>query len=234
MKVQCELCKEIVPIGRFRSSDAGIDIDCAACGGHFFVPCSPPSRDAAAVARTEASTEPSCPKCGTATRAGEPACRTCGLRAELFDGFVADEDASALAELEPLWDACVSRWDDPGAHTRFLEAVSTRLQYTWAARRYRTRLRAHPGDAVCEDQLGRIARMAQATLASSGSGTAAGKSTQPYKNVALLLILLLLFAGLGGIYFLFKLKTAPEDKPPPPGVQMTKPPVRPPTLAPSP
>jgi hypothetical protein len=40
VKVQCERCKEIVPLGAFRAREAGIDITCVACGESYFVAAS--------------------------------------------------------------------------------------------------------------------------------------------------------------------------------------------------
>ncbi len=233
MKIQCVLCKEIVPIGTFHASAAGINVTCSACAGEFFVESGNAQAEASDDAAGDSPAQDAavvCPKCGLGQDETE-ACRGCGLRVALFDDYHVDEDEEAVAELSPQWERVVAAWDDATAHKEFLDAVSIATQFAWAARKYRARLRAHPGDETCKNQLNRIARMAEATLAVSNPSDL-GDAKAPFRNVALLLVVLLLFAGLGGLYFLFKLKSAPEKPPTGPEIQLTNPPVRAPTASP--
>jgi len=223
MKIQCVLCKEIVPIGTFQSTPAGISVTCRACEGDFFVESGTDEAETVAVADEDFDMR--CPKCGEGQPENE-SCRVCGLRASLFDGYASDDDAEAVAELEPIWKGLADRWDDDKAHDEFLEAVATATQFAWGARCYRGRLREHPGEKRSQAQLKKITRMAEATMAvANPTGEGARK---PYKNVALLLILLVLFAGLGGLYFLFKVQSRAKKPKANPDFRYTNPPMRPP------
>jgi len=150
---------------------------------------------------------------------------------ELFGEYVGEGSSDSVAELEPMWDALVSNWSDDAAHKAFVDAGSVAGQLAWVARRYRARLRERPDDTRAKTQLERVARMAQATLSVANTSEMLGNRGTPYRNVALLLILLVLFAGLGGLYFLFKVKSNADKqpKPLPSDVRYTSPPVRAPS-----
>jgi len=212
MKIQCQLCKEIVELESFRSSDAGIDITCAACGEAFFVPT-----PAAETAEDSEPTAPSgarmrCPKCDSEQPEAD-ACRACGLAADRFADFAARAD-DGNPELALLWQACVDRWDQPAAHDRFIEANSADGAFAYGARRYRQTLRERPGDERARSGLDRLTRMAEATLLSSAAARKSAQPDEPFKSVVLLMVALVALVGIGGVYLL--LRGHSSDRPPKP------------------
>ncbi len=213
MKIQCQLCKEIVELGRFRSSEAGIDITCPACGEAFFVPA--PSDEATGegeVASQPAASGPRmrCPKCDDEQPQAD-ACRACGLAADRFADFAARAD-DANPELALLWQACVDGWDQADAHERFVEAVAADSSFAYGARRYRQILRERPDDARARSGLDRLTRMAEATLLSSAAARKSAVPDEPFKNVVLLMVALVALVGIGGVYLLLRGRSS--DHPP--------------------
>ncbi len=218
MKLQCELCKEIVP-AEFSIAGNGIDVTCPACRGTFRVtaraeaPMVELARARVAKHRP-APGEPSmtCPKCDD-EQPPRPACRSCGLLADRMADFVRDRDAKVPAEVTAAWDAVGTSWEDEAAHDRFVRAVSTALAYPWAAQRYRDALRLRSDDPIATEQLARLGRMAEATLlvTSGKKRDGGGKDAQPYKKVLIMFGALVVIAILG-IFFTLMLTRNAEDE----------------------
>lgn len=231
MKIQCQLCKEIVELARFRSSEAGIDITCPACGEQFFVPA--PSDETPEESEPSAAPAPSgprmrCPKCDDEQPEAD-ACRACGLAADRFADFAARAD-DASPELALLWQACVDRWDQPDSHDRFVEAVAADSSFAYGARQYRQRLRERPDDPRARSGLDRLTRMAEVTLLSSAAARKGAEPDEPFKNVVLLMVALVALVGIGGVYLLLRGRSSdrpPEapavDQPASPGHRMPRP-----------
>lgn len=204
MKLECEACRELVTVETFRAGADGIEVTCPACAVSFYIA----SRGAPPVTPPAGPME--CPKCGTAQPETD-ACRACGLAAARFAEFRAGV-AEAVGELEALWQATLADWDEPAAHRRFLEAASGADAFAAAARRYREVLRERPGNPEADAALKRITRMAEAAmLARSAARTTEAESKEPYKNVLILLIALVLVAGVGAMYVM--LRAAGEESP---------------------
>jgi len=215
MKIQCERCKEIVPIGRFLASAKGIEVTCEACGESYFVDAdsqtdatAPDAADGGEAGRDASASlgedQMRCPKCdGLQPR--RDACRSCGLRAELFDDYDRKQEEEAPPELEAIWETCRADWDDEDGHARFAECASSAFAYAYAARRYRSVLRHRPDDEIAHRQLDRLSRMAEASLmgASLARQQAEGED-EPYKKVIVLIMVLVLLAGIGGMVVLLK------------------------------
>lgn len=228
MKIQCELCREIVPIGAFRVAGDGIEVTCEACGDSFFVAAGDGS--AAAEHRKEAGAagdvsleavgehDMRCPKCDLVQpRSG--ACRACGLRAELFEDYAIEHAEEAPPELEALWECLEAEWDDEASHERFVEGAAASLAYAYAARRYRSVLRRRGDDPIAHRQLDRLSRMAEATLTSAASARQQGEAgDEPYKKAIMLLMVLVLLVGIGGMYLLLRRAkdVGSETRQPPP------------------
>ena len=200
MKVQCDLCREIVVAELAVVGDA-IEVRCPACTKTFTVAASrkvePPVR------RVEGAL--TCPKCGDAQPEAK-ACRTCGLLAERMSTYQppATEAPPALAE---AWTALESRWEDADAHAAFLQQVTAADAYPWAAQRYRAAARERPDDKLAAEQLARIARMTEVSMRTAATRRA-DPQPQPYKNVTLvlgslivLMILATMLAVLGPAFF---------------------------------
>jgi hypothetical protein len=137
-----------------------------------------------------------CPKCGEAQPTAA-ACRRCGLLAERMADFSRDQDAAA-PELAVAWQALESSWDDPAAHERFVELISTLTAWPWAARRYRDVLRERPGDPRATEQLARIAKMTEAML--RASATVHPQQTTTYRRTLGMLMVLLVLLVIGIAY----------------------------------
>ncbi len=206
MKLQCELCREIVAAD-FRIEGDGIEVRCPACQKSFTVAA---TREAAAAEPPRPSGDLTCPKCGD-TQPPAPACRTCGLLAERMASFERDRDASVPATVTEAWQAVESSWDDGAAHDRFLDEVTGALAYAWGAQRYRAALRLHPGDARATEALARLTRMAEATLL-AGATRKVPAAPVPYRNVVILLVALVVLIGVGVTYAL--VATSTREEPP--------------------
>jgi hypothetical protein len=100
-----------------------------------------------------------CPKCQLERRPGADGCARCGLLVTRWETFAAETPAHPV--LDPLWSALVSRWNDDGAHQRFLDAAAIADALDLAAARYRQRYYADRDDARAQGGLERAVRLAQ-------------------------------------------------------------------------
>jgi hypothetical protein len=213
VKLECEACRELVTVEAFEVRRDGIEVTCPACAASFYIA----SRDAPPAALPDGPMQ--CPKCGSSQPEAD-ACRSCGLAAARFDGFRASEPEGE-DRLEALWEAAQADWDDDEGHRRFIEAAAATDSFAIAARRYREVLRQRPGDPRADTALKRITRMAEASMmarAAARPGEAEGK--EPYKNVLILLIALVMLAGAGAMYLM--VRSAGQEEPtrvPVPGLE---------------
>jgi hypothetical protein len=211
VKVQCVQCKEVVALGRFRIEGDGIEITCTGCGERYRINAETGERAGAARVEAKAAGHP-CPKCGKDVASGAAACGACGLLREKFADFAATrpDEPEAVAT---AWAACRERWDEPAAHDRFLDAVAAAKAFPAAARRYRDVLRETPGDERARRGADRVTRMAEAALLGSpASARLAAKTPEPYKNVVLLLLILVCLGGIFGIYGLVRARNARDEQ----------------------
>jgi len=215
VKIQCDLCKEIVVADFAVVGDGAIEIACPSCRGRYAAPATRARRvtgDHVSGRIRRASMPPpqaaqtgqpdmTCPKCGETQPQGQ-ACRTCGLQASRMADYAAAEQASVPEAVAAAWEDARTRWSDPDAHERFVQALAATETYPWGARRYREILRTRPDDAVAAEQIARLARMAEATLlASAVSRKAAGMS--PYRGISVVVFALIFAIAAGLIYTLF-------------------------------
>ncbi|HUH03417.1 MAG TPA: hypothetical protein VML75_15580 [Kofleriaceae bacterium] len=237
MKIQCEKCKEIVPLGRFELLSDRIGVTCAACGERFEVTPQGSFDSARAPRETslrmrghldESTPGDECPKCGAA-RGQEEACRVCGLEARHASAYRERAAVEASPELDAAWAACVEAWDDQARHDQFVHLASIQSQFATAAKRYRLYLDQHPGDDRAQAALTRVTRMAAATMLQRPRA-AEPDGREPYKGVVMLLLALLLLGGVGGVYLLVKRAMAPIPGEPvlmPATIPQTSPALRP-------
>jgi hypothetical protein len=209
VKLQCELCREIV-VAELAIDGGRIAVHCPSCNGTFSV-----SATVAPKASEPIEDAMTCPKCGLAQRRAS-ACRACGLNASLMADFTARDLAGAPPEVAAAWDACVAAWEHPAAHEELARAAAAHDAYAWVARRYHERLRADPGDAVAAAREAAIARIAEASLRASAlprrdrPPVAPGApAPTPYRSSMTVLIALVLLAATGTIYAL--VATGPSD-----------------------
>jgi hypothetical protein len=207
VKVQCELCRELVPLADFTPKPDGIEVRCPACGGTFFVPreerapapepaapptpptpapaaAAPPAPDAAAPAATRST----CPKCGRA-QAPAAACRYCGLVFAKWDpsaaGPAAGDDVARR-----LHAAVEEDWADEARHEKFIKYCAQAGCLPFAARCYRERLNRGE-DPVARAQQERIISVAEATYLAP----ARASRDAPLKHRRLLVVLVVVMFG---------------------------------------
>jgi len=224
MKLQCELCKDIV-LADFVVDGEGIAVHCPSCGGHFRAGATHAHpAPAAKAAATEADRPPSpgptmaCPKCGT-VQPEAAACRVCGLRAERMASYAAQNPAgNAAPELLAAWAVVEAGWDDVDAHDKLGNLIASHNAYAWAARRYRDRLRAAPDDPIATDRLARITRITEASLRASAVARSDARSdgmpasvAKPYRGVITVLIMLVVVIAAGTIYALASTSSSQSD-----------------------
>lgn len=207
MKLQCELCREIVPAD-FAIGDRGIDVHCPACGGDYAVAATRGNAVELAVARAarrpavasagEPADAMTCPKCGD-VQPRRAACRSCGLAAERMGDFAHNRDAGVSPEVAAAWDHAKAHWSDDDAHERVIRVAAAALAYPWVAQRYREALRLRPDDARAAEQLARVARMAEATLLSSATRRPVAQA-KPFRGTLALLAGLVLLVAIGAVY----------------------------------
>lgn len=214
MKLQCELCKEIVP-AEFTVAGTAIAVTCPACKGSFQAegrgeaPVVELARPRAA-RRAPAAGEPvmTCPKCHDAQPPGA-ACRSCGLLGDRMAEFVRDRDAQVPPEVVAAWDELGATWSEDAAHDKFVRIASTAMAYPWAALRYREAIRLRPDDAVAAAQLARLARMAEVTLLATATRKPV-PGAKPYRKVIILLVTFLALAVIGVVYAIMSTDGATE------------------------
>jgi hypothetical protein len=216
MKIQCELCKEISEIGPFRIDGEGIHVTCGVCREGFFVPSGEPAPEANATSAAKPSVDTEgptmrCPKCDLDQTEGE-ACIQCGLRADRFDAFAADDDEQNQV-LAAVFAVCEADWADEAAHERFAAAVSKSSSFAYGAKRYKRALRERPGDATAKRQLDRLGRMAEAKLFTAAVARQSEEDVEePYRAVVILIIILVLALAAGGYYVMTKSERVKANK----------------------
>ena len=201
MKVQCDLCREIV-VAELAIDGDKIAVRCPSCRGRFLVDASveAPVEKAVAIAAPIDGPSMTCPKCNTVQRPSE-ACRQCGLRADRMKGYASSADDAPPA-LTAAWANCLATWSDPEAHEELAKVAAAHGAYAWVARRYRDRLRDQPQNATAAQRLAAITRITEASLRASAAARPDGKSGghKPYKNAVTILVALVLLAAAGTIY----------------------------------
>lgn len=220
MKIQCVLCKEIVPIGAFRPSSDGIRVTCSACRESFFLPASGDRKAAKRLSKTLApkadaevvesvADEPAgpddCPKCLQPMPAAVDACPGCGLLRDKFDSFAAEVAGAAPPVLEALWQSCEKDWSDAETHEKFVELAAGGDDYAYAARRYRQVIRRRPSDTIARLQLERITKMTEAALMARKAVVVEDDGVTHYKGLVVFLVLLVVVGGGVGIWALTQL-----------------------------
>ncbi len=222
MKVQCDLCREIV-VAELAIDGDKIAVRCPSCKGRFFVDATVEVQPEKAVAIAAPIDGPTmeCPKCGTVQRPAD-ACRQCGLRADRMKTFSSAADEAPPA-LTAAWAKCLATWSDPDAHEELAKVAAAYGAYAWVARRYRDRLREHPGNATAAQRLAAITRITEASLRASAAvrpeprGGAGGH--KPYKNAVTILIALVLLAAAGTIYAMVTTPSQDSGSAPPIPIQ---------------
>jgi hypothetical protein len=223
VKAQCERCKEIVEL-RFRSSERGMDVTCPACAGSYFVPATLVANlTVPAAVSGPGAEEIACPKCAHIQPDDRDSCRRCGLAVARFPAYEGAIDEDVPVAVADCWRACRERWHDPEAHEALLVAVALADRYAYAATRYRAVLREEPGDAIAGRRLQEVMRRAEAGLLRTAAIRHAAEDKEPFRNVAVMLVLLVVLVGFGLVYAVFLRGGAGGEDPGGPGRSQVRP-----------
>jgi hypothetical protein len=221
VKLQCDLCREIV-VADFAVDGGAIQVHCPACQKTFEVKATrgdagaitpTPGPPPAAVEKAARPPGPMvCPKCGDA-QPEAAACRTCGLLAAKMSDF-ARTAAPVPPELEAAWSRAQEAWRDPASHDTVHVVATATSGFAWAAQRYRDRLRADPTDTIAAEQLARLARSAELTLFATATKKP-DKQQKPFKGslVVLAILAVLVVIGVGYAIFAGGLREDPGGPP---------------------
>ena len=196
MRIECERCGELSPIGEFETSRTGIRVTCGACAASFFVP----ARPASPAGESEGQR---CPKCDGAVAAGAAACPRCGLGVDRFASF-SDAAAEEFPELDQLWARCQAAWGERDRHDAFLDRAVATGAFAYAARRYRAALRERPGDAEAAVRLERVGRMAEAAILAAPARPRKEEEDQRYRGVVMLLVSLVFITMVALVYMMVR------------------------------
>jgi hypothetical protein len=194
----------------------GIEVTCASCGATYHVAARPVEPAAAPDAEPEPRPPaPSgamvCPKCGDAQPPAD-ACRRCGLIQARWRGPESAADGTDLdlvgaREAAALWEQCLQRWEEPAPHEAFLAHCQAAGTFAFAASRYRA-AQAQRGehDPVATSRLKQVRSLAEQALLipSRAAPETKTSSLAPYKNVVVLLTLVLALLLGGVVYLLVK------------------------------
>lgn len=220
-QIDCARCGARVPLDFAIAADGrGIDVRCAACAATFAIAARPITP---APSPSSASADMRCPKCDTA-QPPAAACRACGLAADRMDAFAAADRDTGSPELLAAWQRAIDAWDDARAHERVLELAATTGGYAWVARKYRAVGRERPDDPRVASQLGRIARMTEATLRATSHRVRGGSPATPYRSTIVILLVLVAAMGAG----LFWAMSSRGGDGPAPVESQARPPLHPP------
>jgi hypothetical protein len=196
VNVQCELCREVVPLADFTPRADGIEVRCPACGGTFFVASAKPAAAPPAAASAPApAARPAngcvCPKCGRAQPPAD-ACRHCGLVFARWDPALAGP-AAGDETAHGLFAAAAAAWGEEARHEAFVAYCARAGCLPFAARCYRERLARDPADAVARAGQERVVTVAELTYLAP----ARASRDEPLKHrTALIAVVLLVFAGI--------------------------------------
>lgn len=195
MKIECELCRELVSVSAFRIAADRIEIDCPSCRGSFAV--TPSTESDPVVVRFEApSGGLECPKCNTVAPGGARACGRCGLLVERFAGYRDPSLDDAPAALIALWAHVDANWQDDRAHDQFVKAAFAQGCFTFAAAKYREVKRkrlAGRADERAGRWLAEIGRRAEATMLRPAE---IRRSAAPRKSARHLVVFVLVMVAL--------------------------------------
>jgi hypothetical protein len=140
-------------------------------------------------------------------------CPQCGLLADRFASYADSADDDIPPTLTEAWAGCEADWENPVAHDRFLEAASASDMYAFAARHYRRAIGRGLRDDVARSYLERVTRMVEARALVAAAGTD-NEPREPYKGVLFMLVLLVLAAGVGGVWMMTRMSDEPASRPP--------------------
>lgn len=210
MKLLCDVCEQVVPLGQVRQEGGALVFQCPGCGAQGRIGAEPAPATAAPVPAAPAGEAPRlalvssapapqlsleppsthCPKCIEPREESALACPRCGL---VFANFEPAQ-VEPSAELVEGWRALSSRWEEPAEHERLIRQAVQRGEVTELARLYRIHLATHPEDAQALAARERIISLvASAALPEKREAPAASNTLRPigYAVIALLAIALL-------------------------------------------
>ena len=217
VRIECSTCLEVGDARLLRVETQSATFGCAHCGAETTAVVAPEvaakTSSAAPVPSKSAQSEAeTCPKCERAVPQACLNCPSCGLTREKFSGYAA-EGPSAAPELRSAWGRVEAGWNRDSTHEDFAAEVALSGNYRLGALWYRQAASSADRAQKANQMLDRMQSMATAALMSTKPKVEEEK--QPYKNVVILLMVLL-FVGAGvGIVLMSK------------GVETVAPPIEP-------
>ncbi len=209
MRIECPFCHEVRDARLLRLSAQSATFACGGCRSEVKATLEEESAPKNEFVDVGASGGASCPKCDSPVREESTSCPSCGLTKEKFSGY-SDAEPSAAPELASAWGRVESAWNQDSAHEDLVAEVSLCGNYRLGALWYRQASSDPARKQKAEEMLDRIQSMATAALMSIKPKVEEEK--QPYKNVVILLMVMLFLAAGAGIVLMNK----GDEQPAPP------------------
>lgn len=214
MRIECQACDETSEARLVRATTSSATFACAGCGTETTskigdIRPAPTSSDNES--SDNESGEP-CPKCSRPVASDAASCPSCGLTREKFLGF-ASAGPAAAPELVSAWKRAEESWGKSSVHEDFVAEISLSGNYRAGALWYRQASTDPVRAGKALEMLDRVQAMATAALMSAKPKLEVEK--EPYKNV-LILLMVMLFLGAGVGFILMSgndAKPAPENTP---------------------
>ncbi len=193
MRIECPACNESCDAELVRASTQSATFACEGCGEET-------TETVARIAKLAAATQVvdvdnPCPKCAKPVTVGAESCASCGLAVDKFAAYSGNGPAAA-PELVSAWGRAEANWQDGNVHEDFVAEVSLSGNYRAGALWYRQASADPERAAKALEMLDRVQAMATAALMSSKPKIEDEK--EPYRNVVILLmVMLFLAAGVG-------------------------------------
>ena len=200
VRIECPSCLELAESRLLRVAGNAAIFSCGACEAEVSATVADaPVADAPEPSLTEVeinrAAKDACPKCQQHVPAETSHCPGCGLGRDKFASFDSGETPAA-PELVSAWKRVESNWGANSAHEDFAAEVALAGNYRLGARFYRQASASVERAEKSRQMLDRMQSMATAALLSTKPKIVEEK--QPYKNVVIvLMVMLMLAAGVG-------------------------------------
>ncbi len=201
MRIECPKCQSLFDAKGASVEKGELHIACSKCKETLSLAILPSAKaKKPAPAKAALSDGHACPKCSALVAKEAEACSGCGLASEHFSEFEAEVDEENHS-LEEVWQRVCEDWDDEEGHEAFMRHVAQFSDYLAAAARYRESMAVPARGERSEQMLARIQSMATAALLATRPKGVQKKET--FRPVLMLLIVIVLIAGMAGMYFIF-------------------------------
>ncbi|MCP4446014.1 MAG: hypothetical protein GY811_11805 [Myxococcales bacterium] len=194
MRIECPSCLELSEAQLIRAAEQFAVFTCGGCEADLKVLVKA-ENPLECEEESNASVEGDCPKCNGAVSEGSMNCPGCGLGRDRFSDFD-QAGPTATPALASAWKRVEAAWNKNSAHEDFAAEVALASDYRLGALWYRQAATVEGRAEKAIEMLDRMQTMATAALISVKP--VVKEEEQPYKNVVILLmVLLFLGAGVG-------------------------------------